>query len=269
MTMQIMRAKAVARVSTRGRRGGLLLTLLLFLALPLPVLSQDDAISPQAVELLRTSTDFLAQQERFSLDTVSSIDFVLASGQKLQFDHTTRVLVQRPNQMRAERTGELVDQVLYYDGKSLTLHNPAENAYATVSAPNTLEAMLEFAGRELGIVAPAADLLYTNAFDILMQDVTSGMVVGKSAVAGTRCDHLAFRAPHVDWQIWIEEGDRPLMCKLVITTTDMLNAPQFTVIATDWNLDPGIAPETFVFSPQADTRQVGFLPDEAAPSAAE
>ena len=71
-----------------------------------------------------------------------------------------------------------------------------------------------------------------------MTDVTQGFVVGKAVVEGVRCDHLAFRAPHVDWQIWIQEGKEPLPRKLVITTRDQPNAPQFSVVVTKWNLKP-------------------------------
>ncbi|MCK7505341.1 MAG: DUF2092 domain-containing protein [Desulfobacterales bacterium] len=107
---------------------------------------------------------------------------MLDSGQKIQFDHTVKVSVERPNKLRAERTGDLVDQVFYYDGKSLTLHNPHGKYYATIAAPGTLEEMLDFAREKLDVVAPAGDLLYKNAYDILMQDVTSGFVVGKGVV---------------------------------------------------------------------------------------
>ena len=76
--------------------------------------------------------------------------------------------------------------------------------------------MLDFARTTLDIVAPAGDLLYANAYEILMDNVTSGFVVGKSVIEGVRCDHLAFRGANVDWQIWIREGSKPLPCKLVI-----------------------------------------------------
>jgi len=244
---------------SRGRGGAAILTLLLAAALPLPALSQPTGISPKAEQLLKASTDFLASQQQFSLDTSSSIDVVIASGQKLQFDHTASLSVQRPNKLRAERTGALVDQVFYYDGTSLTLHNPSENYYATVPAPGTLEEMLDFAREKLDIVAPASDLLYKDAYAILTQDVTSGFVVGKGVVDGVRCDHLAFRAPHVDWQIWIEEGARPLPRKLVITTRDKANAPQFTVVMTNWNLAPKFTDEMFSFQPPKCPNKVEFL----------
>jgi hypothetical protein len=235
------------------------LAILLTLVLPPAVSGQPAGIDSKAEKLLRASTDFLAGLKRFSIDTGSTLEVVLVSGQKIQFDNATRVSVQRPNKLRAERTGDLVDQVFYYDGQSLTLHNPSDNYYATLPAPGTLEEMLDFAREKLDIVAPAGDLIYKNAYEILMQDVTSGFVVGKGVVDGVRCDHLAFRAPHVDWQIWIEEGARPLPRKLVITTRDVVNAPQFSVATSNWNLEPKLSDEMFGFTPPKCPQKVEFL----------
>ena len=258
-----MLTTTMKQIVNSSSRGAVALVLLLAAGLPQNALAQPAEVSPKAAALLKASTDFLACQQQFSLDTESSIEVVLASGQKIQFDHTARVSVERPNKLRAERTGDLVDQVFYYDGETLTLHNPVGNFYARIAAPGTLEEMLDFAREKLDIVAPASDLLYKNAYDILMQDVTSGFVVGKGVVDGVRCDHLAFRAPHVDWQIWIEEGDRPLMRKLVITTRDKLNAPQFTVVAKNWNLEPKFSAETFSFTPPKCPQEVEFVPKGA------
>ncbi|MFC1503622.1 DUF2092 domain-containing protein [Pseudomonadota bacterium] len=190
----------------------------------------------QAKSRLKESTTFLSRQKQFSVVSRSTIEAVLYSGKKLQFDQAASLSVQRPDKLRAERHGDLVDQIFYYDGQSLTLYNPQDKYYATVSAPDNLEAMLNFARESLDIVAPAGDLFYTNAFEILMQDVTVGYVIGKSVIEGVRCDHLAFRSPHVDWQLWVQEGSKPLPRKLVITSSDVVNAPQFTVLMTGWDL---------------------------------
>ena len=107
--------------------------------------AQPAGIDPEAQRLLKASTDFLASQQQFSADTRNTLEVVLKSGQKIEFNHTARLSVQRPNKLRAERTGDLVDQVFVYDGKSLTLHNPQDKAYAQVAAPDTLEGMLDFA----------------------------------------------------------------------------------------------------------------------------
>lgn len=225
-----------------------------------PILAQATGVEAQAEKLLKASTTYLAAQQQFSVNARSTIETVLESGQKLQFDSAAVLSVQRPNRLRAERRGDLVDQVLAYDGKSLTLYNPGQKYYAAVAAPGTLEEMLDFARTSLDIVAPAGDLLYRNAFEILMDNVTSGFVVGKSVVDGARCDHLAFRGAGVDWQIWIQEGSQPLPRKLVITSTDVASLPQFTVVMTKWNLTPKFEHRTFAFTPPNDARKVDFLP---------
>lgn len=250
-----MLAKSLRRVTGMG-----FLVLMTGATLPVSALGKPTGIDPRAEQLLQASTSYLAKQQQFSVDTRSTIEAVLTSGQKLQFDHAARLSVRRPDKLRAERVGDLVDQVFYYDGQSLTLHNPGDNYYATVPAPGTLEDMLDFARESLDIVAPAGDLVYSNAFEILMQDVTSGFVVGKSVIEGSPCEHLAFRAPHADWQIWIREGAEPLPCKLVITSTDVANAPQFTVVMTNWNLAPDLDDAAFQFKPAIDAKQIDFLP---------
>jgi hypothetical protein len=245
--------------STMRHIGATTLAALTFV-LPLSAIAQPAGIDPQATKLLKASTDFLASQPRFAAESRNTLEVVLTSGQKIQFDHAARMWAQRPNKLRADRTGDLVEQSFYYDGKSLTLLNQGEKYYATIAAPGTLEEMLDMARSKLDIVAPAGDLVYKNAYDLLMTDVTQGFVVGKGVVEGVRCDHLAFRAPHVDWQIWIQEGKEPLPRKLVITTRDQPNAPQFSVVVTKWNLKPVFTPQTFAFRAPSGAKPVEFLP---------
>jgi hypothetical protein len=235
-------------------------TLVVLASFTLAVQAQPAGIDPEAQRLMKASTDFLASQKQFNADTRNTLEVVLNSGQKIEFNHAARVSVQRPDKLRAERTGDLVDQVFVYDGKSLTLHNPQDKAYAQVAAPDTLEGMLEFAQTKLDIVAPAGDLINDNAFDILMDGVTDGFVVGKAMIEGVRCDHLAFRAPHVDLQVWVQEGAQPLPRKLIITTRDLPNAPQFAVTITQWDLSPTFDAQTFTFTPPAGANKVDFLP---------
>jgi len=222
--------------------------------------AQSTGVAPEARQMLKASTDFLASQQRFTADTRNTLEIVLKSGQKIEFNSTGHQFVQRPNKLRSERSGDLVEQVFVYDGKSLTLHQPKDTVYAQVAAPGTLEEMLDFARTKYDVVAPFGDLLFKNAFDLLMDGVTEGMVVGKAVIEGVVCDHLAFRAPDVDWQIWIQEGVQPLPRRIVITTLDLPNAPQFAVTVTRWNLQPSFDAQTFSFTPQAGMKQIELLP---------
>jgi hypothetical protein len=221
---------------------------------------QSAGIAPEATQILKASTDFVASQQRFSTSTRNTLDVVLKSGQKIEFNSTGRQSVQRPDKLRAERTGDIVHQLFVYDGKSLTMFTPEDNVFSRIEAPGTLEEMLDFARQKLDIVAPASDLIYRNAYENLMEGVTEGAVLGKAVIEGVRCDHLAFRAPELDWQIWIQEGPQPLPRKLVITTLDLPNAPEFSVTVTEWNLQPTFDATTFSFTPPAGAREIPFLP---------
>ena len=222
--------------------------------------AQSAGVAPEAKRILKASTDFLAGQQRFSADTRNTLEIVLKSGQKIEFNSTARQSVQRPNKLRSERSGDLVEQVFVYDGKSLTLYQPQEKVYAQIAAPGTLEETLEFARTRYDIVAPFGDLVFKNAYDILMDGVTDGIVVGKAVIEGVVCDHLAFRAPDVDWQIWIQQGAQPMPRRIVITTLDLPNAPQYAVTVTRWNLEPTFDAQTFTFTPQAGMKAIELLP---------
>lgn len=218
-------------------------------------------IDARAVEVLQASLDYVSTLKEFALDTHSTIEIVMDSGQKLQFDNDVDVTVQRPNKLHAVRKGEVVDQEFFYNGKTLTLHDTMGGFHATVEAPDTLEGMLDFTRDSLGIVAPAGDFIYNNAFELLMDGVETAMYIGPSFVEGQICDHLAFSAPgsSTDWQIWVQQGKTPLPRRIVITSRDVLNAPQFTVHIRDWDLSPSISADDFDFRAHASSTEIEFL----------
>ena len=119
--------------------------------------------------------------------------------------------------------------------------------------------MLDFARKTLDIVAPAADLIYPDAFEILMDGVETAMVIVDSVVDDVRCTHLAFRADHVDWQIWIQQQGDPLPRRFVITTRDVIDAPQFAASMPEWDLSPAFDESTFVFEAPPGAQGIVFL----------
>jgi hypothetical protein len=131
--------------------------------------------------------------------------------------------------------------------------------FATTAAPATIDEMLDFAREKLDIIAPAAELLYKNAADKMLKEASSGFVVGQSLVAGVKCTHLAFRGAEVDWQVWIEDGDKPLPRKFMITTKQVTGAPQFTVLIRSWDLAPKLSDRLFSFMTPKGAKKIEFL----------
>jgi hypothetical protein len=204
-------------------------------------------------------TDYLGSLQLFSVHTQNTFEDVLESGHRVDFDVATNVIVNRPNKLRAEKRGELINQVFFYDGKTLTLYNPIDKVYATEPAPGTIEELLYFARESLGILIPAADLVYRNAFSVLMQDVAFAVVIGKTVIGDVSCDHLLFSRPGVDFQVWVADGDRPLPYKYVVTDTGAYARLSATTVMSDWNVDPAAGEARFTFEPPQGAKQILFM----------
>ena len=174
-------------------------------------------VDPAAVKLLRGMTDYLSGLKQFSVQALNMREDLLESGQRVDFEVSSKVVVSRPNKLLAERKGH--NQMFYYDGKTLTLYNPSDKVYASVPAPATIEEMLDFARESLGLSYPISDLVYRNAFPLLMQDVTLALMIGKEVIGGVTCEHLLFSRPRVDFQVWIPDSGPPLPRKYVVTDT--------------------------------------------------
>jgi hypothetical protein len=221
--------------------------------------SRAQGLDPEATQILRQMTDYLGSLQRFSLHTQNTLEEVFDSGQKIQYDFATSVVIQRPNKAYAERRFDLVSEVVIYDGKTLTAYNADSNYYAVIAAPDNLDDMLHFARDALDIVPPSADLIFSNSFELLTADVTSGVVVGKSMIGGVKCDHLAFSGPIVDWQVWIADEGKRLPHKYVITTKDDPARPQYMILMSDWNVAPSVIDGLFKFTPPPGAKKTEFL----------
>jgi hypothetical protein len=228
------------------------------------VRAQAPAVDPAAVQILKRMTEYIGSLQQFSVHTQNTLEDLLDSGQRIDFDVAASVVLSRPNKLRAERRGDLVSQAFYYDGKTLTLYNPSDKVYATVPAPATIEGTLDFARASLGLIVPVSDLVYSNAFALLMQDVTSAIVVGKAVIGGVKCDHLAFSRPGVDFQVWVADGGQPLPRKYVVTDTSTPALISVVSVMSDWNVAPGVADARFTFVPPQGAMSITFLPLETS-----
>lgn len=228
--------------------------------LPGAASAQPAGVDPRADEVLRSMTRYVSGLRQFSATTENTLEVVTTEGQKIQFTAPASVTVARPNRLVAQRSGDIVDQMLYYDGKSLTLYNPSTRHYATVPAPATLDAMFDEAYERLDLVAPGADLIDTRSYERLMQDVRSGVYLGTAVVAGQRCHHLAYRGIEVDWQLWVREGDKPAPCRYVITSKTVAGAPQFAIQVLKWDTSPDVSATQFRFVAPKGAKPIEFLP---------
>jgi len=225
--------------------------------------AQSTPVDPAATQILQRMTDHLGHLQRFSVHTQNTLEDELDSGHRVDFEVSAAVTVSRPNKLHAERKGDLIDQSFFYDGKALTLYNSAEKVYATEPAPGTLEEMFDFARETLGLIVPVSDLVYRDAYPLLMQDVTLAKVVGKSVIEGVTCDHLLFSRPGVDFQVWVTDSGSPLPYKYIITDTGTPARLSISTVMSDWNVKPSVKDAQFTFVPPEEAKSISFMPFRA------
>jgi hypothetical protein len=226
------------------------------LAVSVSLMSQASAQSEAPDKLLKAMSDYVASQKTISVSYDSDIEVITSSLQKIQFTSSGQVQLSRPDKLRATRTGGYRDVEVVFDGKLVTISDKDTKNYAQIEAAGTADQLIDVLREQHGVVAPGADLLLPNVFDVMMADVVEGAVIGKGVIDGVECDHLAFRNTETDWQIWIESGARPIPRKYVITSKGIGEAPQYTLRIKEWKTD--VPADAFAFKPDQSAKKLAL-----------
>jgi hypothetical protein len=271
---------------TLGRRLGAWLAFLLCLLLltssgwsaekakpKVPLPAKPEAAAPQPEKILAQACDLLKSTPQFSFKAEVTDDRVYTAGKKLQFAFDLEAFVRRPDKLRINAQGDIENKQFIYDGKTITLYDQSKNAYAVMAAPATIDAALDQARQEYGLTVALAELGYSNACTALTKGQKHALYVGEGLVRGVKCHHLAFDRDDIQWQIWIDTGDKPLIRKLLINQKRLPAEPQWTAYFTDWNLAPQLSDSLFVFTPPekavkgkfVSLKEAAAAPKKAAP----
>ncbi len=213
-------------------------------------------VEPDAEEILRSMSEYLGGLAAFSVDADVDNEVLDQQGQKLHLNSSASLVLERPDKLYIHRIGGSGEVELIFDGKLVTIHGLIRNLYMQIDSPGDIDQALQNIRIETGLGFPGADLFYSDPYEGLMSGVESGTYLGSGYVNGVECHHLAFRTPHVDWQIWIQTGDTPLPMKYVITTKWVTAAPQYVARFRNWNTRPRIKSSRFDFSPKKGAKQV-------------
>ena len=172
----------------------------------------------QARSLLKAMSDYLGAQKTISFEYDTNLDIVNTQQQKIGLASSGTLTLERPDKLRATRTGGFANVEMVFDGKTLSLLGKNANVYAQIEAPGTIDHLVDELRDKYHRPVPAADLLMSDPYKELMPPVTDVKDLGSGVIRGVECDHLAFRTKEVDWQIWIAQGARPYPCRYVITS---------------------------------------------------
>ena len=256
----------------------LISALLLALAVPLsaqetgatpvaePAQVSSQVVSPEAQAVLDRMTATLRGLETFSIKADVTRDEVVALGYKLQNNEQSTLVVQKPGKLRAEISGDERNRTIVYDGATMVMYSPDDEAFVRTEAPAALADLIPKL-LDMGVEMPLIDVLYQGTVGTLTEGVRGGILVGQSEINGKTCDHLAFRQASIDWQLWVEQGARALPGKILITTRYEVGDPQYQAVM-HWNLKPAITSSTFVFTAPEGAMEIALAKTAAADTSA-
>ncbi|HTL35295.1 MAG TPA: DUF2092 domain-containing protein [Kofleriaceae bacterium] len=214
-------------------------------------------IDPEAIKALETMGAFLRKQMDFEVSTHAETDYVLDNGQKVTLAKDAELRARRPDRLRIDVTSDRKQRQYFYDGKTFTLYGQKLGYYSTVAAPPTLNELADVLEDKFALALPMVDLFRWGTDQMPLKVITSAVHVGTEKLDGVATEHYAFRQPGIDWQIWIEKGNRPIPHRLIMTTTDDTARPEYT-LAMKWTLNTHHDDAVFTFIPPKDAHKIAI-----------
>jgi hypothetical protein len=227
-------------------------------------------LDPAAAQRMRSMSDLLAATKTFSFKTTEDQHKIRANGEPVDLHYTRESVVQRPDHLWFDRVRNGNHLFGWYDGQTLTIRADSLKIWAQIDMPPTLDGGMDYIATTYRFPMPMADLLYSDPYSAFIGDSTKGRVVGDEQIGAMKCQHLAFTDKVVDFDVWVQDGQQALPCRLRIVYKSLTGEPHADITFSDWNLSPQVAADQFTASLPPDYRQipvVGVKPDSTDGSA--
>ena len=225
-------------------------------------------------ELVRQMAEYLGQQPTYQCK-ITAVMEITARGLQNKMESVTAFRVDRPSRFAMVLESGFNGATMVCDGQTLITHLPMLERYSRSEAPDDIAIPLTGPSAQalamtgpMGGIAPIGGDSY---YSTIMTAVTDATYAGKEDVEGVACHHLRFEQSGMGWELWVEQGDRPLPRKIVFDLTDQLaeTNPIFKdakmdcyTLFSDWDFDPTFTDQDFRFKPPAGATQVDDLLDD-------
>jgi hypothetical protein len=231
-------------------------------------------LEPKAIELLKATSTRLAAAHSMSFTSVDTYESPSRLGIPLAYTTKSDVVLQRPDKLRVITSGDGPASEFYYDGKIMMAYEPAEDLVAIGPAPPTIDETMEVAYHVAAIYFPFDDVIVSDPYKDIAQDLRLAFYIGQSnVVGGTTTDIVAYDAGGVLIQIWIGTEDKlPRMVRAVYLDDPLFLRHQLEL--SNWQINPAVSADFFGSARAKSGKRINFarpdapLPGDAKPKAA-
>jgi hypothetical protein len=226
------------------------------------VAEDNERIDAKAMAILEEMSEYLGGADEFSFKGSARYEYVLNTGEKIEYGQNIAAAVKRPKGIHASVDGDVTARRFVFDGKTAAVMDPDSLEYATTKISGDIDTAVRTMIEKHGVTAPLADFLLEDSFKALTNGLDSATYVGIGDIDGTLCHHLAFRHDdRVDFQVWVDSGTTRVPRRFVIVYTSLEGRPEFRANLSDWNFSERFPDGMFSFTPPDGGVEVEF--DEA------
>jgi peroxiredoxin len=239
-------------------------------------------IDPEAEAVLQKLSDFYSKAGAFQVKAGFRMT-VESTGVRRELWSAYDVSVERPNKAALVVT-DGVGLTVVSDGKKLHVYIPTAKKFTTENAPDTLEEL--FKKEEVTLISSTmGNLLFIDQLvkqkprEAILTGISRVRYAGLEKLDETPVHHLRLLDDDSSWDLWVQDGDQPLVRKVSPDLSRALadaaeNMPQMkdasiklAVRFDDWVVDDHLDEKAFAFQPPLDAKQVaGFFDKDEQPA---
>ncbi|MFI5323280.1 MAG: DUF2092 domain-containing protein [Thermodesulfobacteriota bacterium] len=193
-------------------------------------------IDSKAASILHGMSDLMGSKDEYTFKANIMYDDLLNTQWKIQYDADETVFIKKPDKFYIGYVTNQGGYKLWYDGGQATLLEVPTNDFSLTTLPGSIDQALTKLKEQYQFTPALSEFLFINTYKVMTANVITGAYLGTSDVFGAKCHHLLFVEKDINWQIWIEDGKRPVPRKLVINYKNLPESPQFIAVFKDWIL---------------------------------
>lgn len=221
--------------------------------------SYADESGDKAMAVFKKAANTLQSAKSFAVRAVATVDEVESTEDfKLQKTFNIDVKFERSGKLYAQKSGE-ENQIAYFDGKTFTVIDPIGKRYGQMALNGSVDDLIMKLD-ELNVQAPLVDLLLSNLMEVAQKNIQKARYIGVSRIAARNCEHIVFRTAVADWQLWIAQDAQGSICKSLITTRGVAQAPQYEVTFGQWSFNTSIEENSFAPKIPSGAEQIPLTP---------
>jgi hypothetical protein len=225
------------------------------------------SLEPKAIGILKAACAKLAAARSMSFTAIVTYESPSRLGFPLAYGTKSEVLLERPDKLRVITLVDGPPSEFYYDGKKMMAFAPAENLVAIADAPSSVDAMLETAYHSAAIYFPFDDVIVSDPYKDIAQDLRVAFYIGQSKiVGGTTTDIVAYDTGGVFIEAWIGAEDKLPRMLRAIYANDPLQS-RHVLFFSDWQIDPTVSDGAFINAKAASAKRIPFASPSLPPGA--